>query len=251
MTLLVDIGNSRVKWARFENGVLGVQHAAIHAGWSAADWRERLFGDRPAGSVLAATVAGGASADALREAARTAGAAEVQFATTRAEAAGVRNGYAIPSQLGVDRWLAVIGAHHLVRRACVVADVGTAATVDVVAADGRHGGGFIVPGPALMVSALVAGTSDLGARHADRRPDSAALWADNTRHAMERGAHLALAALLDRCVAEAGAGGTGPPALVLTGGAGCGLRPYLRSAVTPVPDLVLRGLAALLATGSI
>jgi type III pantothenate kinase len=245
VTLLVDIGNSRVKWARFENGALGVQHAAIHAGWSAADWRERLFGAGPAEPVFAATVAGGASADALREAARTAYGVEVRFASTCAEAAGVRNGY------GVDRWLAVIAAHHLVRRDCVVADVGTAATVDLVAADGRHGGGFIVPGPELMVSALVAGTSDLGARHADRRPGSAALWADNTRHAMERGARLALAALLDRCVAEAGAGGKGPPALVLTGGAGDGLRPYLRSVVTPVPDLVLRGLVALLETGSI
>ena len=242
--LLVDIGNSRVKWARLERGMLGMQRAAAYAGWTATDWRTQLFDAGPVDAVLAATVAGGASAAALREAAHVATGLEPRFVTTAREAAGVRNGYADPALLGVDRWLAVIGAYHRVRGACVVADIGTAATIDVVAADGQHGGGFIVPGPALMLASLVSGTSDLGARHESSGPASGARFADNTRDAMERGCRLAVAALIDRSVQEA-CGAHGPPALLLTGGAAAEVQPHLHSRGECVPDLVLRGLAAL------
>jgi type III pantothenate kinase len=203
-----------------------------------------LFDDGPVDAVLAATVAGDASAAALAEAARITAGVEPQFVATVREAAGVRNGYADPSLLGVDRWLAVIGAYHRIRGACVVADIGTAATIDVVAADGQHRGGFIVPGPALMVSSLVSGTSDLGARHESSGPASGARFADNTRDAMERGCRLAVAALIDRSVEEAAEGGR-RPALLLTGGAAADVQPDLRCPVESVPNLVLRGLAVL------
>jgi type III pantothenate kinase len=245
--LLVDIGNSRVKWARLERGVLGDQRAAPHAGWTASDWRARLFDDGPVDAVLVATVAGRESAAALSAATRLATGRDPRFVTTGREAAGVRSAYADPALLGVDRWLAVIGAFHCIRGACVVADIGTAATIDVVAADGRHRGGFIVPGPALMVSSLVSGTSDLGARHESSGPASAARFADNTRDAMERGCRLAVAALIDRSVEEA-TDEAGPLALLLTGGAAADVQPYLRCPVESRPDLVLRGLAVLAGT---
>lgn len=248
--LLVDIGNSRVKWARLERGVLGVQRAAAHAGWTVADWRAQLFDEGAVEAVLAATVAGGASAAAMSEAARGATGIEPRFVTTARQAAGVRNGYADPSLLGVDRWLAVIGAYRRIGGACVVADVGTAATIDVVAADGQHGGGFIVPGPALMVASLVSATSDLGARHGSSGPDSGARFADNTRDAMERGCRLAVAALIERSVVDAGSE-KGAPALLLTGGAAAEVLSHLCCPVEYVPDLVLRGLAALVEVGSV
>ena len=248
MRLLVDVGNTRVKWARLEQGVLGVQRAAVHAGWGAADWRTHLFDDGRFDAVLVATVAGDAIAARLSEASRIAAGVVPRFVTATREAAGVHNGYADPSLLGVDRWLAVIGAFHRVRGACVVADVGTAATVDVVTADGQHRGGFIVPGPALMVSSLVAGTSDLGTRHESSGPASGARFADNTRDAMERGCRLAVAALIDRSVADA-ALGPGSPALLLTGGAAADVQPDLRYPAECVPDLVLRGLAVLAVAG--
>lgn len=250
-TLLVDIGNSRVKWARLAQGVLAEQHAAAHAGWSTEDWRANLFGAEPATRVLASTVAGGASAAALREAARRATGREAEFVATRREAAGVRNGYAEARLLGVDRWLAVIGAYRRLRGACVVADAGTAMTIDVVAADGQHGGGFIVPGPALMVSSLLDGTSDLVAHRSSSPRGTAAGFADNTRDAIERGCRVALAALVDRCVVDATNATGAQPTLLLTGGAADELRPHLRTPAEHVPDLVLRGLAALVEAGAI
>ena len=194
----------------------------------------------------AATVAGDASAAALTEAARIAAGVEPRFVATAREAAGVRNGYADPSLLGVDRWLAVIGADHRIRGACVVADIGTAATIDVVAADGRHRGGFfIVPGPASMVASLRPAPATSAPRHESSGPASgSASGGYNTRDAMEQGCRLAVAALIELSVEE-GCGGGGPPALLLTGGAAADVQPYLRCPVESMPDLVLRGLAVL------
>lgn len=246
MTLLVDIGNSRVKWARLEADGPGAQSAAAHAGWSVADWRTALFAGAPVERVVAASVAGESVDAALDAAARLATDHPVRFIATTRAAGGVLNGYSDPGLLGVDRWLAVIGAHARGRGACVVADIGTAATVDVVAADGRHLGGYIVPGPQLMVASLLRSTSDLATHHASSgaaRADSG--FADNTRDAIERGCRLALAALVDRSVADAERAAGDRPRLVVTGGAAPEVLPLLRGAAEHLPDLVLRGLAVL------
>lgn len=67
---------------------------------------------------------------------------------------GVQNGYDEYQRLGLDRWLALVGGYHLAQGNCVVIDSGTAVTSDLVAADGRHLGGFICPGLALMRNQL-------------------------------------------------------------------------------------------------
>jgi type III pantothenate kinase len=244
--LLVDIGNSRVKWARLEAGVLAEQRAAEHAGWSGDDWRAALFaGQPPVEQVVAVSVAGGASLAALDQAARAATGRGIERITSGRAAAGVVNGYADPSLLGVDRWVAVIGAYHRVRGAAVVADIGTAATIDVVAADGTHRGGYIVPGPALMVASLLGGTSDLAAFRASSPPGGASAFADNTRDAIERGCRVAIAGWIERCVRDAARSVGTQPRLLLTGGALPEVLPYLGISGEEVPDLVLRGLAEL------
>jgi type III pantothenate kinase len=246
--LLVDVGNSRVKWARLEQGVLGEQQAAEHGGWSLGDWRAALFECEPVTRVVAVCVAGDATFAALDAAARAATGHTVERVTTRREAAGGVNGYAAPSLRGAGRWVAAIGAYRHVRGACVVADIGTAATIDVVGPDGRHRGGYIVPGPRLMVASLLEGTSDLETFRASSPPPAGcAPFADNTRDAIERGCRVALAAWIERCVADAAGLVGAAPRLVLTGGAMGEVRPWLRGPVESLPDLVLRGLAELAA----
>ena len=246
MMLLVDIGNSRVKWARFGPDGLGQQSASSYSGWTPVDWSAALFSGQRVEQVLAASVAGPAAAAALDAATRLATGRPAQFVATTRAAAGVLNGYADPGLLGVDRWVAVIGARALVHGACVVADIGTAATVDVVGGDGRHRGGYIVPGPWLMVACLLGSTGALAAHHAASGAAGADTgFADNTREAIERGCRLALAALVDRSVSEA-EGSLGEPCrLLLTGGGAADVLPLLRHAAEQVPDLVLRGLAEL------
>jgi type III pantothenate kinase len=246
--LLVDVGNTRVKWAACKRGVLAPQQAADHAGWSLAEWTDRLFSGRRVTAVWAASVAGDDSKRALVAAAARCGVDDVRFVASTSQACGVRNAYPDPGLLGVDRWVAVIGAYHLrgPRASCVV-DVGTAATLDAVLADGTHLGGFIVPGPHLMAQALLTGTSDLAAHAEASGAGGRSLYADNTRDAIERGCRVAVAALIDRAYAELAHASLEVPALVVTGGAASEVLPYVLTAVEHVPDLVLHGIARMAA----
>ncbi len=245
--LLVDIGNSRVKWATYDRGQLGVQSAAAYSGWTMDDWRRTLFQAPAVGSVLVATVAGEASAALLNEAARLETGKPAELVATSREAGGVRNAYPEPRLLGVDRWLAAIAGYRLARGACCVADIGTAATLDGVAGDGEHLGGFIVPGPELMMRSLWRGTSDLASHAATSGAAAGALFADNTRDAIERGCRLAVAALVDRAVVEMTRRLGSTPALMLTGGGASGIEALVQTPARHVPDLVLRGLAVVAA----
>jgi type III pantothenate kinase len=246
--LLVDIGNSRVKWSVLAGDALAPQRAAAHAGWSVDEWRRELLAQPGIRRVVAATVAGGESAQRLRAAVHAQLGCEVEFVTSSAEAAGVRNAYPEPRLLGVDRWLAVIAAHHATHEPCCVVDVGTAATIDAVARDGQHLGGFIVPGPRLMVDSLLHGTSDLEAHASASISDTGSLFASNTRDAIERGCVVTLAALADRAVQDLERMVGAAPALLFTGGAAPLVTPYVRTPLRRVPDLVLQGLAVLART---
>jgi len=158
----------------------------------------------------------------------------------------VRNGYADPRLLGVDRWVAAIGAWNRVQACCVVADVGTAATIDVVAADGGIEADTSSPGPSSWSVRCCGSTSDLAPRHAPaarRRtwPDSpttrgtpssavaAWRWPPSSSAARRRRAR-------DRRRSSVPARDGRGPAEVL---------PYLRIEAEHVPDLVLRGLREL------
>ena len=109
--LLVDIGNSRVKWARYERGQLGEQSAAAYSGWTIDDWRRTLFQPPGIDDVLVASVAGEASAALFTEATRLETGGPAAFVATSREAGGVRNAYPEPRLLGVDRWLATIAGY--------------------------------------------------------------------------------------------------------------------------------------------
>jgi type III pantothenate kinase len=157
----------------------------------------------------------------------------------------VRNGYSNPAQLGVDRWLAVIGAYHRHRDACCVVDAGTALTIDGVDATGQHLGGFIVPGPRLMVESLLTGTSDLADRWAWRSTPDPARFPANTRDAIEQGCLISLAGLVANAQRRLEARAGRAPRLILTGGGAQVLAPWLTQPPEFIPDLVLQGLAHL------
>ena len=95
-----------------------------------------------------------------------------------------------------------------------------------------------------MVASLLHGTSDLASFHATSPPGAGPVFADNTRDAIERGCRHALAAWVDRCVRDAAFLLGAAPRLLLTGGAVGALREGIESPAEEVPDLVLRGLAA-------
>lgn len=245
--LLVDIGNSRIKWALLKGDRLGKAQAAEYAGWRARDFARRVIGSRrDVERILVSNVAAGEVSDALAAGARLAGAPKPERVTTQRRACGVTIGYVDPWRLGVDRLLAMIAAHRRFagRPVCAVA-VGTAMTLDLVGADGRHWGGAIIPAPPLMVASLLDGTRGIRRRAqggtGGRGP---ALFGRSTRAAVEQGARYAAAAAVDRAVSEARALVGRAPELVMTGGGAPGLRPLIRRKSLLVADLVLEGLAA-------
>ena len=245
-TLLVDIGNTRIKWARLDGTRLSKGKAAVHSGWRAADYARHLFAS-VAGleRVMVASVAGSGVNQALAAAARRTGAV-AQFVSVPRRGGGVTVGYAEPWRLGVDRFAAVVGAHEIFTDVpvCVVG-VGTAMTIDLVGADGRHRGGVIVPAPNLMVETLLTHTHGIRRRAQGGAVGGKGIFGRSTRDAIERGSRYAAAALVDRAVEEASGLLGREPLVVLTGGDAGAVRPLVRSCCIGVPDLVLRGLAVL------
>jgi type III pantothenate kinase len=195
--------------------------------------------------VLVASVAGPAVERALATAARRAR-IPAEFVRVARRAGGVAVGYVEPWRLGVDRFAAMVGARALLAAVpvCVVG-VGTAMTIDLVDAAGSHRGGVIVPAPSLMVATLLTRTHGIRRRARGGAPGGSGLFGRSTRDGIQRGTRYAAAALVDRAVEEASALLGREPLVVITGGEAAALRPLLRSRSVGVPDLVLRGLAAL------
>jgi type III pantothenate kinase len=246
-TLLVDIGNSRIKWAWFTGERLGHARAAEYSGWEAQDFARRLIGSRRnIDRILVSSVAPDDVCDALAAGAYLAGAPIPERVTTRRRACGVTVAYIDPWRLGVDRLLAMIAAHwRFARRPVCTVAVGTALTIDLVGADGRHRGGAIIPAPPLMVASLLEGTNGIRRRaQGGASGRGRALFGRSTRAAVEQGANYAAAAAVDRAVSEGKRLVGRAPQLVLTGGGAPALRPLIESASVLVPDLVLEGLAA-------
>jgi len=244
--LLVDIGNRRIKWVRCRDGKLGRSQAAPHAGWTKVDYGRRLFNGRslPAHALIS-SVAGVEVNRALASAARRAGVA-VEFVRVPRRAGGVTVGYIEPWRLGADRFVAAIGAHALFPHLplCVVG-VGTAMTIDLVGADGRHRGGIIIPSPALMVDTLLRRTDGIRRRARGGARGGGGLFGRSTRAGIVDGARYAAGALIDRAVEEARGLVGRRPLVVIHGGEAAAVRSLLHSACVGVPDLVLRGLAVL------
>ena len=184
MILLLDIGNSRTKWGFLTAGELTATGARSHGGGT-----EILPPDLPhqPEAVYAANVAGERAAEALRTGVAARWNCRLILARSAARAGAVRNAYADPQQLGVDRWLALVGAYASRRAALCLVDAGTATTVDLLARDGRHLGGFIVPGRDLMVDSLLTATGELARRREAADPDAEPAPGQSTGAAMRDG----------------------------------------------------------------
>jgi len=237
MKLLVDIGNTRLKWALWDGKDLRFGAAEAHADFSAAAWQESPAVD----SVWVASVASAALNERVDAAVRRRFGRAARFVQTRAHACGVHNAYPQPERLGVDRFLALVAAHAQAREPTIVVSCGTALTLDALAADGTHLGGLIAASPDLALAALRGGTANLGAAAAGRIVE----FADNTADAMESGTWLAAAALAERFVERTAKRLGSAAALVLTGGGAARLSDLLPTPHRIDAELVLRGLAAL------
>jgi len=232
MMLLLDIGNSRLKWAVARGTRLSAVRAAPHHGRPARLLR-RLALPRVE-SVWMAHVVGPLERE-LRSAIRARFGVAPHIVRTQKECTGLRIAYRTPARLGVDRFLAMLALWTAARRPFAVAMAGTALTFDAVDARGRHQGGLIAPGLGAAYGA-VRGTTRFPL---PPRPSrfSRGLGAD-TGACVRQGALYACAGLVER----AARGATGRR--YLGGGDARTLRPHLDGRWIVKENLVLEGLLA-------
>lgn len=222
MKLYIDQGNSRLKFWLVRDGRV-LAHDSCCLPEELAMW---LGGhDVSAGLVLRA-----ASVRSPEEQVQLANVLQAYGAIDFARVDPVRlpTAYASPGQLGVDRWLAVLAVR--ARGDAVIVDAGTAFTVDLLI-DGRHQGGYILPGLALQREALASRTARVSFPEPDWSAESPGV---NTASCVGHGSLRALAALVRDVLAELPADRGGRAALIMTGGdagrfaaLGGELRPWL------------------------
>ncbi len=241
-TLLVDFGNSRLKWAlATPHGWRGGFAAPVEGG--AKPDLDRLWGEVVTPRrVLIASVRGESARHAVDLWCRRRWTLAPEFLDPTRPVTGISNGYRDPAQLGPDRWAAVIGAQALGPVPAVVIDCGTAITVDVVSRDNRYLGGAILPGLDLARDSL-RGRAE---RIADVSPRSVALVGRSTAECVASGVLYGAAGGIDRYLDELETALGDPLHALLTGGDAPRLQPLLKRTVTLEPELVLRGLAEML-----
>ena len=232
--LLLDAGNSRLKWALTNNGEW------LAEGVAAYEEIDQLIGEWnrfPAPQkVLGCNVAGEARLQVVTQYWQGRD-LSVDWLRSSKTCAGVHNLYDRPEQLGTDRWAALIGAWHRVGGACLVVTAGTALTVDALNRQGEFIGGLILPGKRLMQQSLVAGTHAL-----DALAGEVADYPRNTADAMASGIALALIASVQTAYQRLASTQESAPPCLVSGGDAEWLANQLQIGVIIAPKLIHEGL---------
>jgi type III pantothenate kinase len=246
MKLLIDAGNTRIKWALADgekwlcsgdlptgqagelSRIIGEQTAHLNPKASMKDinqiWVSNVAGEEASQNIL--DIGAGIST-------------RPNFVAARESQCGVNNGYSTASQLGSDRWAALISAWNIAKGKCLVVNSGTATTIDSLSGQGEFVGGLILPGLELMQQSLFDATDQLKSTQGEYVP-----FPLNTADAVYSGAIQATCGAIERqyVLLE-----DDSAPLVLSGGAAKLLQPYFNQKLfkvqpSVVDDLVLRGL---------
>jgi len=248
--LLVDAGNSRIKWrllARARSQAQGTLPT------SACDTLARHWAGLRADAAVVCSVAGESVDTALRQALwvplqRT---GVEHWLVSPAQGHGLRSHYQPSGTLGPDRFASLVAAHRLRAVDWLVVTVGTALTADMLTAAGEFLGGAIAPGPHLLRASLAGGTAGIQVAETlapweAMAPGSAPeTWPRDTPSAVAQGMALALRGVVEGMSRRMALAQGQPPAVLLSGGARGVLRPWLDPEITEVDQLVLEGLACI------
>ena len=251
--LVIDVGNTRLKWALYEHATFGARQIAYGAivheeidDLAQETWSQFVHaGNRPTG-MLGCIVAGEAVKRRVEEQLIEAWQLPANWMLPVAQECGLTNGYDSPSRLGADRWAAMIGARqHYTNLPIVLAIVGTAVTVEAITPYGKFMGGMILPGFGLMLEALENGTAGLRVY-----PGDVLDFPKNTSDALMTGGADAIAGAVERMYMRLAKHCGAAPVLVITGGAAPKLIPSLQIANTLQEQLIFEGLLTIAANSS-
>jgi type III pantothenate kinase len=245
VNLLIDIGNSRIKWCLHDNSENKfVSIGAMFHDKSALDelfcehWNHLASPSR----VLVSNVSGSDIAEKLDAWIKKAWQINTEYVKSEAHSYGLSNAYLDTSKLGVDRWMAIVAAWHRYQSyqedICVV-DCGTAMTIDGISKSGQHLGGLIIPGYTMMQEVLANNTSDI---NTIRTTSSSFNFSNSTEQAVNSGCYLAMLATIDRVVTLMKNDADGQVRCIITGGNAELVIEDLADEFEYDPNLVLHGL---------
>lgn len=242
--LALDVGNTRLKWALYDQPRVGARLLAHGAQFlenieklGEGEWSPLS----PPQKVLGCVVAGDAVKRRVEEQLEMWDVVP-QWVVSDAAEAGLINGYDHPARLGSDRWVAMIGARQRLlaqgpARPCIVVMVGTAVTVEAIDAEGRFLGGIILPGHGIMLRALESGTAGLHVPTGDVRN-----FPTNTSDALTSGGTFAIAGAVQRMWDNLRTHCGQEPVCYMTGGAGWKMAPSMSIQCELVESLIFDGL---------
>ncbi len=239
MDLLVDIGNTRLKWAWRRKERRTPQQVAVHGGGLPGEVRREWQAEGPPARVFIANVAGDEMAAVCRRWMEDVWRLAPRFLVACQQQMGVVNAYREPQRLGIDRWLALIAAYHRYRKPVLIVDAGSAITLDMADGNGFHQGGLILPGLKMMGDALAANTAlpPLSPQEGDGG------LAVDTASAMASGPLQAVIALIEKMANILSAENASET--VMTGGDAAMIGDRLAVPAHLAPELVMDGLALL------
>jgi type III pantothenate kinase len=237
--LQLDVGNSSVKW-RLVNGEGIIDRGYYHRSDEGA-LQSLLNCTKTLDHIWIASVAAPAAEAELAALLQEQWGIAPWFARTPARTGSLSNSYAEPGRMGVDRWLAMLGARERERGRLCVIDAGSALTIDIVSATGQHEGGYIIPGAALMERALLLDTDRV---RFDEEVGYSLAPGTSTAEAVRHGIALAQAGAVVLALEQAG---SEPVALLFCGGAGATLMQLVKRGGQWLPDLVFEGLGVMAA----
>ena len=235
--LLIDIGNTRIKWAQHQAGKLDKMHALVHIDKGietllVTSWQQL---NSPEYIYLACVGPQNTKQQVIQIAEQLWPGVKVQEIHTQKYAHGVQNAYPKYTKLGVDRWLAMLAAYHDYAAPVCIVSCGSALTLDIVNNQGQHLGGMIMPGLNLMQQALSKGTANLKICSEQYSQG----LANDTEAAIYNGNLNAIKGFIEQGLAEY----KKPMQLILTGGDAIFLADSLKLEAVIDAELVLKGLA--------
>lgn len=242
--LLIDAGNSRLKWASLSQGQRSPQQAlaygesAPQAG--ALQHLQLLLSQQAIEHIVLVHVLGHAFTEALESWCAQV-AVGLTLVQSRAGAYGIEVAYPNPAQFGADRFVGLLAARKLLgQQAAIIIDSGTAVTIDAIQADGQHLGGLILPGLQLLSDALIRRTQSA---HMSATPfDDPHVFNDNTLQAMGSGCLFSLVGALEGICSRMQAQMFEPARILLCGGDTELLSAHLRLEHQACPDALMDGL---------
>ena len=248
-TLLVDIGNSSLKWELSNSNTLSdmLQHEYpkdISSKFFESCWQDLEKPDE----IIASCVADESVWQALEKSCKSLWNVKVQKVVSSKEGFGLINVYDDFLSLGSDRWCAMIGALHSTDSSFILIDAGSALTIDVVKQSGEqpgeHLGGYIVPGIGMMKNSLGLNTAQIMLGKKAKLPSLS--LGKSTIDCVEAGIHLSSLKLIE-AVFEEESKKLKKCQIFITGGDAKLLASLLSLKCVIIPDLVLRGLSIIAA----